>query len=560
MRKELILAALLTVVLSSMGFSMTNGKGRFGASVDAAFSETAWKPDGNGTLDEASRSFYDGVLSSSSSYSGAYVGTHGSELYGSTGTATISLTDILTRTREVGVDVSYGLLSRLDVIAHFGLYGQALTYDEHLVVSGGLEDDEFTNQKHPCGEAPRPVMGVGLRGDLVRTKRFSLSAGAGYKRYAKATYKVNSSGFYVGSLGSSGQEKRSTEVSVKRDVYQASLEATFNGVLGMEPYVRTAVEGGRVEYEKSYSYDDHYQPPPAWGFGYSDNQTIRTQKIALKLKRKNIVTGMVGVRLPIGGTEGRDGGLDLSASAFGDTAYHASGYIRFGEAASLDDAGLLSFLKDRKFRLFTAMEYWMIGNAYQDIRDAWDKDVQDFDESTLSRKLSVGTGVRVGAFVPSRLKGVDFGGSVAYITGPKAEFKVSETLLAPPAAVYDQTDNYKTHFVRILAEGRKSFTVSKKVDVRLGAGIGVASGKFENDYTCDATGGGSCYGESVTKSFSGLTYEAGPSVVLKGESVNVEFGVVYAVFPKMKSFETSMNSTIMEFKWNPIGLRMGMEF
>jgi hypothetical protein len=211
----------------------------------------------------------------------------------------------------------------------------------------------------------------------------------------------------------------------------------------------------------------------------------------------------------------------------------------------------------RRWRFFGGVEYWDKANAFKSVEDAWRESFEDYDIGTLSSRRSGGLGVRAGVFLQAPGRGLDWGASLGAIQGPEGKFSIYTEDLPPSPATWTETDNYKTKFVRALLHVRKRFQVSERVDVRLGGGIGVAHGRTENEYTCSSTGMGGCDSyDAVSEDFLNLTYEVGPGIAFTGEKVDVDFSILYASFPRLPQADNSLPA----FKWNPIGVRLGVEF
>ena len=114
-------------------------------------------------------------------------------------------------------------------------------------------------------------------------------------------------------------------------------------------------------------------------------------------------------------------------------------------------------------------------------------------------------------------------------------------------------------------EGKKKLSLKGKMELRLGAGIGVASGKLEDSYEDRTIFDPTYFGPTPdnlvqtdeSKKWTGVTWEIGPALAYAGDRVDVEIGLVYSSFPKMKE---DQNKSLAEFKWNPIGIRLGVAF
>jgi hypothetical protein len=214
--------------------------------------------------------------------------------------------------------------------------------------------------------------------------------------------------------------------------------------------------------------------------------------------------------------------------------------------ASLFGSALVNAAQEPRVRGFGQIDYFLKDSAYKEIENVLKKDMES-DESFKS-DVSAAIGVRVGAFLPTSVKGLEWGGSLGYLKGPAGKFTRGNN------TEYFH-DNYKTTFIRVLFEAQQRIPVSGAFEIRARAGLGLAKGKLKNDYY--ETDGSSGFSQSNTKSWTGLSWEVGPSVAYVGERVNVDFGVVLAGFPTMKK---DNSKALSEFKWTPMGIRLAVEF
>jgi hypothetical protein len=67
----------------------------------------------------------------------------------------------------------------------------------------------------------------------------------------------------------------------------------------------------------------------------------------------------------------------------------------------------------------------------------------------------------------------------------------------------------------------------------------------------------------VFNPWSGFSYEIAPSLLFNAGNIEIEFGIACDGFPEIGSFKNSVfwqTEYRKSYRWNPIGLRIGMEF
>lgn len=214
--------------------------------------------------------------------------------------------------------------------------------------------------------------------------------------------------------------------------------------------------------------------------------------------------------------------------------------------------------EDKKVTFFGQVEFLTYSDAFEKAEEHWDKvialdteGVDDFGGSISSdKKTEGGIGVRLGALLATPVKGVSVGGSLGFINGPS--FEGNEVL---DGDTY--SDKIKSQVIRALVESKYSLPMGKNFQARLGLGLGLAQVEVEHDFV---NGGNvqehpdySVSGGSTAR-YTKMTWEVGPAIAFVSEKVGVELAVTYSQIPSVKSDQ------FQEFKWNPIGVRLGVEF
>ncbi|MBK8574588.1 MAG: hypothetical protein IPN90_02535 [Elusimicrobia bacterium] len=207
---------------------------------------------------------------------------------------------------------------------------------------------------------------------------------------------------------------------------------------------------------------------------------------------------------------------------------------------------------EHKVHFFCQIETWSTADAFKESKEATKEILNDpslpFNESSV--EIESGVGGRIGFLASMEEDGYLLGGSLGYIKGPTGTFTFSDGNSPPNNEARIEE---KTSFIRIMAEGRKHFTLNKTVGIRLGAGLGFAIGNIEDTYTFFINPFRSSMSQS--QSWTGLTWELTPSILFKAGETNIEFGITYASLPTLGE-----NDDFYEFKWNPLGLHLGLGF
>jgi len=211
-------------------------------------------------------------------------------------------------------------------------------------------------------------------------------------------------------------------------------------------------------------------------------------------------------------------------------------------------------------KLFGELNYWSKEDAFE--RDK--KDIPEalnaligigYDSASGSIKISNALELRGGIFIPTKKNNLNIGGSLGIISGPNAE---TELIGRDVVGDGKGTSEDKVSFISGLFEIEKTVPIFRDVYFRFRGGVGFARGRLESEVRYSGTFVsilGLPPSTNYSESWTGLTWELAPSIVIKVDSVNVIFGLAYAKFPKMDE-----TNDLNEFEWSPVGLRFGLEF
>ncbi|HRY30609.1 MAG TPA: hypothetical protein P5079_11315 [Elusimicrobiota bacterium] len=212
-------------------------------------------------------------------------------------------------------------------------------------------------------------------------------------------------------------------------------------------------------------------------------------------------------------------------------------------------------------KVFGQIDYWLKDSAFEEEEKAL-KDVTGelivlgYDASSANYSISNGLGIRGGLLFPVGDGTFHIGGSVGYIWGPTWESETNGYSWSYGNGRSEREDT--VNYLRFLLEAKKAIPLNNDVDFVFRGGLGLASGRMETTITNSGTfvtALGASTSSSQSETWSGFTWEFLPSLLIKGNGVNIEFGVGFAQFPTLKETED-----FYEFEWAPIGFRAAVEF
>lgn len=219
--------------------------------------------------------------------------------------------------------------------------------------------------------------------------------------------------------------------------------------------------------------------------------------------------------------------------------------------------------ENKKITFFSQAEYLTYSGAFEKSEDAFNKDVSGdrtdnlgMAEVTSNNKTAAGAGFRIGVFAPSPLKNIRVGGSFGYIMGPSFTGKEN---VHYNSGVNDAVKVEDTsHILRYMGETRVNYPLGEKFQARLSFALGFAALKVSEKVSLSESGGGAEPYSSTDKHSINtikLSWEIGPAIAYVTDQVGVELALTYAQMPSAQDM-----NTFQEFKWNPIGVRLGVEF
>lgn len=217
----------------------------------------------------------------------------------------------------------------------------------------------------------------------------------------------------------------------------------------------------------------------------------------------------------------------------------------------------------KKLTFFGQAEYLTYSNAFGKAEDSFNQAVGEDQASmvgsgsmTSDSKTSGGVGFRIGALATTPLKGLKVGGSFGYILGPS--FTGKENFFYNDGWIETVKGEDTSKLFRYMGEAKYSVPLGEKFQARLGFAMGLAALKVTEKGSYDGSGGGfSPASASYKKSISTmkLSWEIGPAVAYVTDQIGVELALTYAQMPTAEDM-----NTFEKFKWNPIGVRLGVEF
>lgn len=222
-------------------------------------------------------------------------------------------------------------------------------------------------------------------------------------------------------------------------------------------------------------------------------------------------------------------------------------------------------VKGEKVRFFGTLDYSVtseVNNEYEDNTEdvAYLGGDLGYRNIQANTKTTEGVGVRFGIMFPVQgTRGFELGSSFGYYIGPKVE----QTISAPnnillgvgPASA---SNTVETRYLRLMVEGSQKFSIKDRLSFKMGAGLGIASGRAEQTTTYAGslvTVFGVPPSIEKTENWTGFTWEVGPSIVMEFDQAAFELGVRYASFPTLKE-----NDDFLKTKWNPFMIYAGISF
>lgn len=214
-------------------------------------------------------------------------------------------------------------------------------------------------------------------------------------------------------------------------------------------------------------------------------------------------------------------------------------------------------------KMYVGLDVFSVADA----ADEWKKEATEtidvlvnsvgYDSAGYTMKTTPGIGVRLGLLFPFGNDGdANWGASIGYVKGPSSTIDLlADSTVAGRGTGKDQIDTY---FIRMLFEMRKSFPIGdSETRFSIGAGVGAAYGKIEDSLTYA--------GSFVTvlgaapakdsKTWTGVTWEINPSLIIPSGSTEIELGVRMAGFPVLKE-----STDFSKFSWNPFGAYAALHF
>lgn len=219
-------------------------------------------------------------------------------------------------------------------------------------------------------------------------------------------------------------------------------------------------------------------------------------------------------------------------------------------------------------RVYLGLDVFTVANA----ADKWEENTGDavdllvdyvgYDSAGYEMTTSAGLGARLGLTFPiADTEYAAWGASIGYVKGPASDIDVHAESTLTTQGVYNE--QIETSYVRVLFELSKGFPIGSRSDDKqsrftIGAGLGAAYGKMESETTARGsfvTVLGAPSSQSDSKTWTGLTWEITPSVIIPSGTTEIEIGARFAGFPKLKE-----SDDYSEFKWNPFGVFCALHF
>ncbi len=190
----------------------------------------------------------------------------------------------------------------------------------------------------------------------------------------------------------------------------------------------------------------------------------------------------------------------------------------------------------------TNFEYLTLSGA----ADEWAKDVdslQPFGYST-SHNAPQPYGFRLGALFPYGDKSLwQYGASIGYIEGPSLTYSIQP---APGSSnLFGLNGNFQTRFIRLMVEAYRKVPLTTKMALRIGGGVGGASGHIGTRQTLTISQFSFASG-NADKNWFDATWEGSASFLFTIKSFDLELGYKLARFPQFQKADI-----FRDFKWNP---------
>ena len=234
----------------------------------------------------------------------------------------------------------------------------------------------------------------------------------------------------------------------------------------------------------------------------------------------------------------------------------------FSATCVISSATMAIHAEERRVHYFGQIEYLTYSDAFKKVENNWDSwmaviggTLDPGDSLSSDKKTTGGAGGRLGALVTTPIKGFSLGGSLGFIKGPS--FEANRTVLRTVPAGFSEKENLKfeSTVVRGLIESKYDVPLGEKFHARVGLGIGLAQVENTSHYSYESSHFAPESGDTSMHTTK-FTWEVGPAIAYVTKTVGVELAVTYSQMPKLGPTNVWSN----EFRWNPFGIRLGVEF
>lgn len=237
-------------------------------------------------------------------------------------------------------------------------------------------------------------------------------------------------------------------------------------------------------------------------------------------------------------------------------------WLMFSAVCVISSATMTVHAEEKRVHYFGQVEYLTYSDAFKKVENSWDswmaviQDSLDPGDSLSSDKTTTGgVGGRFGALVTTPIKGFSLGGSLGFIKGPS--FEANRTVLRTSPTGFFEKENLKfeSTIVRGLIESKYDVPLGEAFHARVGLGLGLAQVENTSHYAYESSHYAPDSGDTSMHTTK-FTWEVGPAIAYMTKTVGVELAVTYSQMPKLGPTNVWAN----EFKWNPFGIRLGVEF